>query len=122
MIENPGLDELITSRLEVLGGRRVFRGTRVPIEALFENLADGMSLDEILDQFPTPARDDVVRETDVGRMGASESGSRVMPRLYNPVTQKSVDLAPKGIVKRSAPNLVERRGQVCFSRKGRGKR
>ncbi len=39
----------------------MFRGTRVPIEVLFENLADGMSLDEILDEYPTLDRDDVVR-------------------------------------------------------------
>jgi uncharacterized protein (DUF433 family) len=56
-----GLDDLIVSNPEILGGRRVFRGTRVPVEALFENLADGMSLDEILDDFPTLDRADVVK-------------------------------------------------------------
>jgi uncharacterized protein (DUF433 family) len=55
------LDELITSDPEILGGRRVFRDTRVPLEALFENLADGLSLNEILDDFPTLNRSDVVR-------------------------------------------------------------
>jgi len=61
MNETPALDDLVTSDPEVMGGRRVFRGTRVPIEALFENLADGMSLDEILDQFQTLDRGDIVR-------------------------------------------------------------
>jgi len=55
------LDDLITSNPEVLGGRKVFRNTRVPIEALFENLADGLSIDEILEQYETLNRDDVVR-------------------------------------------------------------
>jgi len=55
------LDDLIVSDPEVLGGRRVFRNTRVPVEALFENLADGLSLDEILEEFETLNRDDVVR-------------------------------------------------------------
>ena len=59
--ENLTLAELITSDPEVLGGRQVFRGTRVPIEVLFENLADGMSIDEILDQYGTLNRDDIVR-------------------------------------------------------------
>lgn len=58
---NLTLDDLITSRPEVMGGRRVFRGTRVPVEVLFENLADGMSLDDILDEYETLDRDDVVR-------------------------------------------------------------
>jgi uncharacterized protein (DUF433 family) len=44
----------------VLGGRPVFRNARVPVEVLFENLADGLSLDEILDSYPTLDRDDVV--------------------------------------------------------------
>lgn len=55
------LEELITSDPQVMGGRRVFRGTRVPVEVVFENLADGMSLDEILAEYETLDRDDVIR-------------------------------------------------------------
>ena len=55
------LDDLITSSPEVLGGRKVFRNTRIPVEALFENLADGLSIDEVLEQYDTLDRDDVVR-------------------------------------------------------------
>jgi len=51
---------LFTSNPEVMGGRLVFRGTRIPVEVLFDNLADGMSLDEILDAYPTLKRNDVV--------------------------------------------------------------
>jgi uncharacterized protein (DUF433 family) len=42
---------------EVLGGTPVFVGTRVPVAVLFENLADGMTLDEILDAYPTVSRE-----------------------------------------------------------------
>lgn len=56
----PTLDDLITADPEVMGGRRVFRGTRVPIEVLFENLADGLSIDEILSDYETLDRQDVV--------------------------------------------------------------
>jgi uncharacterized protein (DUF433 family) len=44
----------------ILGGRPVFRGTRVPVEVLFENLKDGLSLDEILESYPSLSRDDLV--------------------------------------------------------------
>ncbi|WP_279601498.1 DUF433 domain-containing protein [Methylobacterium sp. J-072] len=57
----PTLEDLITSDPEIMSGRRVFRGTRVPVEVLFENLADGLSVDEILDAYQTLDRDDVVR-------------------------------------------------------------
>jgi len=43
----------------VLGGRPTFRGTRVQAEILFENLADGYSIDEIAESFPTLDRDEL---------------------------------------------------------------
>lgn len=45
---------------EILGGRPVFRGTRVPVEVLFDNLKDGLSLDEIVESYPSLSRDDLV--------------------------------------------------------------
>ena len=37
---------------ERVSGAWVFRGTRVPVFALFENLEDGMTIDEVVAQFP----------------------------------------------------------------------
>ena len=37
---------------EKLSGAWVFRGTRVPLAALFENLRDGASIEEFLTWFP----------------------------------------------------------------------
>ena len=51
---------LFTTDPNVMGGRRVFRGTRIPVEVLFENLADGLSLEEILDAHPTLNREDAL--------------------------------------------------------------
>jgi uncharacterized protein (DUF433 family) len=48
---------IISTDPDVLGGTPVFKGTRVPVAVLFENLADGLSLDEILDSYPTLSRD-----------------------------------------------------------------
>jgi len=53
----PSGASLFSSDSEVMGGRLVFRGTRIPVEVLFENLADGMSLDDILDAYPGLSRD-----------------------------------------------------------------
>jgi len=46
---------------EVMSGAPVFRGTRVPIDALWNNLAAGMSLDEFLENFPTVRREDALQ-------------------------------------------------------------
>lgn len=51
----------ITIDPEVVSGSPVFRGTRVPVEALIDNLEGGLTLDEFLDNFPTVAREDAVR-------------------------------------------------------------
>ena len=32
--------------------RMAVQGTRVPVRALFENLEDGMTIDEVIEQFP----------------------------------------------------------------------
>ena len=40
------LKDLISSDPEVLAGQTVFKGTRVPIEALFDHLEAGVALDD----------------------------------------------------------------------------
>lgn len=53
---------------DILGGVPVFAGTRVPVRVLFENLADGHSLNDILDEYPTLKREQAIealREADL---------------------------------------------------------
>ena len=42
---------------EILGGTPVFRGTRVPIQNLFDCLEGGETLEEFLEGFPTASRE-----------------------------------------------------------------
>ena len=42
---------------EILGGTPVFRGTRVPLQALFDSLESGETLEEFLDGFPSVTRE-----------------------------------------------------------------
>jgi len=35
-----------------VSGAWVFRGTRMPVATVFESLEDGMTIDEIMEQFP----------------------------------------------------------------------
>ena len=44
---------LITCDAEILSGRPVFTGTRVPIQNLWDYLEGGHSLRDFLDDFPT---------------------------------------------------------------------
>lgn len=42
-----------------VSGAWVFRGTRVPVSALFENLKDGASIEQFLEWFPGVKRSQV---------------------------------------------------------------
>ena len=50
----------ITVDPDILGGTPVFSGTRVPVDALLNNLEAGISIDEFLENFPTVSREQVL--------------------------------------------------------------
>ena len=45
---------------EKLGGTPVFRGTRVPIQNLFDSLESGESVEQFLEQYPTVSREQLL--------------------------------------------------------------
>jgi uncharacterized protein (DUF433 family) len=51
----------ITVDPNIVSGTPVFRGTRVPVQTLFDYIADGCTLDEFLDNFPTVRRADALQ-------------------------------------------------------------
>lgn len=57
----------VTVDPEILSGTPVFRGTRVPVDALLSNLEAGVSIDEFLENFPTVSREQVLEVLKVSR-------------------------------------------------------
>jgi uncharacterized protein (DUF433 family) len=51
--------DLVEVNPKKMGGTPVFRGTRVPIQNLFDCLEDGETLEQFLEQFPTVTREQV---------------------------------------------------------------
>ena len=49
--------EAITRDADTMHGQPVFRGTRVPVQTLFDYLEGGETLDDFLEGFPTVSRD-----------------------------------------------------------------
>ena len=45
---------------ERVSGAWVFKGTRVPVKALFENIEEGASVDDFLEWFPGVTREQVL--------------------------------------------------------------
>ena len=52
--------DLITIDPDIQGGNPVFKGTRVPIEILFDHIETGSTLDEFLDDYPSVTKDHAV--------------------------------------------------------------
>ena len=61
IIEEEAIDSLpVTIDPDVVSGTPVFAGTRVPVEALLDNIAAGVTLDEFLDNFPSVTHNQVL--------------------------------------------------------------
>ena len=54
------LKDIITIDSEVLGGQTVFKGTRVPVETLFDHLEAGVTIDGFLDDFPSVTKEQAI--------------------------------------------------------------
>ena len=62
VIDEREIDQLpISIDPDIVSGAPVFRGTRVPVEALMNNLEAGLTLDEFLENFPTVTREQTLQ-------------------------------------------------------------
>ena len=52
--------DIVSRDPEVVSGALVFKGTRVPVEVLVQHLAEGDSLEDFLDGFPSVSREQAV--------------------------------------------------------------
>jgi uncharacterized protein (DUF433 family) len=59
--------QIIVKDPDILGGTPVFRGTRVPFQALLDYLEGGETLDEFLDDFPTVSKEAAIAALDLAK-------------------------------------------------------
>jgi uncharacterized protein (DUF433 family) len=52
--------ERIEINCEIMGGKPVIRGTRIPVEVVLRKLGAGMTVDAILADHPRLTRDDIL--------------------------------------------------------------
>ena len=64
------LSAIISADSEVQGGAPVFRGTRVPVQSLFDHLEAGESIDDFLAGFSTVKREQVIALLEICRADA----------------------------------------------------
>ena len=66
----------ITTNPAICHGKPIVRGLRYPVELLLELLASGMTIEEILDDYPDLERDDLLAALE---FGAKTAGMRRVP-------------------------------------------
>ena len=68
------IKDVITIDPETLGGQPVFKGTRVPVESLFDYLEEGISVDEFLAEFGTVTKEQVIAVIEIaGKLLSSQN-------------------------------------------------
>jgi uncharacterized protein (DUF433 family) len=63
----PRQHKIIHSDPDILGGKPVFFGTRVPVKTLYDYLEAGDSLGEFLEDFPSVTREQAVAALELAR-------------------------------------------------------
>jgi uncharacterized protein (DUF433 family) len=61
------MEPVVTINPNVMHGTPCFAGTRVAVRTLFDHLEAGYSIEQFLAQFPTVAREQVVRLLEIMR-------------------------------------------------------
>jgi uncharacterized protein (DUF433 family) len=64
-------EAVIENDPDKLGGVAVFRGTRVPVQSLFDHIEAGDRLDEFLGDFPTVSREAAIAALELAKAALS---------------------------------------------------
>lgn len=73
-MDKSSLSNFIVRDPNKVGGAWVFKGTRIPLAALYENLRDGASADDFIEWFPGVSREQIVAVLDYELALISELG------------------------------------------------
>lgn len=58
--------EIIESNPEILGGKPVIKGTRIPVSLIFELISLNYSLDQIIEEYPTLSKETILNIIKLG--------------------------------------------------------
>ena len=67
------MEERIVVNPKIMVGKPIIKGTRIPVEAILKRLADGMTISDILEEYPNITEKDIrAALTDVSGVIAGE--------------------------------------------------
>lgn len=73
--------ESVVRNSKILGGTPVFRGTRVPLQLLFDSLERGHSLEEFVTGYPTVSREMAIAALEEAQQLLSANAPERLPSV-----------------------------------------
>jgi len=59
LVNLPSMEGRIIVDPRIMVGKPIIKGTRIPVDAIIRRLAEGLSIDEILEEYPMLTREDI---------------------------------------------------------------
>ncbi len=75
------MSDLIETNPEILGGKPIIKGTRVPVSLIFELVGLNYSIDEILEEYPHLDRQKVIKIIELGRDALNNLSQRNVKKI-----------------------------------------
>ncbi|MBD3186271.1 DUF433 domain-containing protein [Candidatus Bathyarchaeota archaeon] len=66
MASNQSTTHVIETHPEILGGKPVVRGTRIPVSIIFDMAGNGYSIAQIKEQYPTLSNEVILQVLELG--------------------------------------------------------
>ena len=82
------MSEIIESNPDILNGKPIFKGTRIPVSLIFELFGLKYSIDQILDEYPTLSRKMVILALKLGKDAVQHIGKT---DLLGPFQEESIE-------------------------------
>ncbi|MFX0064358.1 MAG: DUF433 domain-containing protein [Candidatus Hermodarchaeota archaeon] len=61
------MPSIIETNPEILNGKPVFKGTRIPVDLVYELIGLGYSIEYILEEYPTLSREQIIGALKIGK-------------------------------------------------------
>ncbi|MHA1973686.1 MAG: DUF433 domain-containing protein [Candidatus Hodarchaeales archaeon] len=76
------MTEVIESNPEILNGKPVFSGTRIPVELVYELIGLNYTIDQILEEYPTLSREKILLAVKLGKEAINNIGNQDLEATF----------------------------------------
>ncbi len=76
------MTEVIETNPEILNGKPVFKGTRIPVGLIYELISLNYTINQILDEYPTLSKEKIVLALKLGKEAIDNIGKRDLTKSF----------------------------------------